>query len=239
MDWLQALQRLQQGRVGDSSQDKLYSMQGSDYPQGSSESFWQGPGYRDVEALPLGSLADPVSQLAFMFGPGILRALQGLGSQASPRLGSILANERGSSGSYRGSFLSRPGYGMTTPSTQHTVDELQQAILSNAPYWRNAQTKEPIDIQALANDLQSRSTKQLLAKQVQILNTPSTPEGVLNYLQDTGVTMPHIDHAVSSGYAIPGVEPNTYHLTPKIMIEQMLDTNASGSIYGFGSEVRK
>lgn len=54
-----------------------------------------------IEPVPFGSLADPVSQLAFMLAPGLLRggkaALEAAGTPG-PRLGPMLASERGNLG---------------------------------------------------------------------------------------------------------------------------------------------
>ncbi len=78
-DWLSAQQRLTSGRTSDPSQDAIG-------PAAAPGWWWQEQAYRqrqtpgliprpeDVEALPLGSLSDPVSQAAFLLAPGGLRA---------------------------------------------------------------------------------------------------------------------------------------------------------------------
>jgi hypothetical protein len=77
-DWLSASKRLTSGRVSDPSQDAIGPAAVPDW-------WWQEQAYRqrqtpgllprpqDVEALPLGSLSDPVSQAAFLLAPGLLR----------------------------------------------------------------------------------------------------------------------------------------------------------------------
>jgi hypothetical protein len=77
-DWLSAQQRLTSGRVSDPSQDAIG-------PASVPGWWWQEQAYRqrqtpgliprpqDAEALPLGSLSDPVSQAAFLLAPGVLR----------------------------------------------------------------------------------------------------------------------------------------------------------------------
>ncbi len=78
-DWLSAQQRLTSGRVSDPSQDAIG-------PASAPGWWWEQQAYRqrqtpglipppqDVEALPLGSLSDPVSQAAFLLAPGAMRA---------------------------------------------------------------------------------------------------------------------------------------------------------------------
>lgn len=79
-DWLSASKRLTSGRVSDPSQDAI----GPAHIQAPGW-WWQEQAYRqrqtpgliprpeDAEALPLGSLSDPVSQAAFLLAPGLLR----------------------------------------------------------------------------------------------------------------------------------------------------------------------
>ncbi len=80
-DWLSAQSRLLQGRVSDPRQDAI----GPAHIQAPGW-WWEQQAYRqrqtpglipppqDVEALPLGSLSDPVSQAAFLLAPGAMRA---------------------------------------------------------------------------------------------------------------------------------------------------------------------
>jgi hypothetical protein len=50
--------------------------------------------------VPFGSMADPVSQLAFLLAPQLLPALKGLRASGEMPRGSVLANQRGSTGDW-------------------------------------------------------------------------------------------------------------------------------------------
>lgn len=73
-DWLSAASRIaEQGRTSDPAQDQL--------SQGDPYAHWPGrsrteAGAGDVEALPLGALEDPVSQLAAFLSPTLLNTLR-------------------------------------------------------------------------------------------------------------------------------------------------------------------
>ena len=95
-DWMAAFDRLKQGMLNPEGQT-IREMRWSDYPSGQEtpEAFWSRGKYKDVEAVPFGSLADPVSQLAFLLAPEILPALKGLRASGPMPRGSVLGNQRG------------------------------------------------------------------------------------------------------------------------------------------------
>jgi len=94
-----ALDRLKQGMQNPEGQT-MREMRWSDYPVGQEtpEAFWSRGKQRDVEAVPFGSLADPVSQLALLLAPEILPALKGLRASGPMPRGSVLGNQRGAVG---------------------------------------------------------------------------------------------------------------------------------------------
>lgn len=96
VDLLTSIEALQQGRVSDPSQDKLLANYPSYMP--TTDRNVQG----DVQAVPFGSLVDPVSQTAFLASPMILKSIQSLVDQGitAPSLfrNPILSSERGSTG---------------------------------------------------------------------------------------------------------------------------------------------
>src|SRR6266496_1235775 len=98
-DWMAALDRLKQGMQNPEGQT-MREMRWSDYTVGQEtpEAFWSRGKQRDVEAVPFGSLADPVSQLAFLLAPQILPALKGLRASGAMPTGSVLGNQRGAVG---------------------------------------------------------------------------------------------------------------------------------------------
>ena len=54
-----------------------------------------------IEPVPFGAMSDPVSQLAFLASPGVLRGIQRVletAAQPTPRLGPIFGSEQGSLG---------------------------------------------------------------------------------------------------------------------------------------------
>lgn len=108
-DWLSAQHRLGQGRVSDPSQDAIGPAHVPDWwweQQRARQAQTPGliPQPQDVEALPLGSLGDPVSQLAFLAAPGLLRGAKGVVDAAatpgpsSLMRGGMLGSQRGNLG---------------------------------------------------------------------------------------------------------------------------------------------
>lgn len=156
LDWLYALLRLQQGRVSDPSEDKLYANTTQPWQWGRTETGelageTQGGllGMRprwvpdapsgSSQAIPFGDVSDPVSQLAFVLAPYIRAALPelaatvGLGGPAGP-LGSrgILTNERGMMARSRAAQEYGP----------ETVETLKKYMISKRPVPSSTASEE-------------------------------------------------------------------------------------------------
>ena len=107
MDWQSAAARLQQGRISDPAQDKLFASTTQPWEWGRTESGKKAGEERNgllgmrpqwvqdapsgsAEAVPFGNIADPISQLAFYLAPGIAQWLSktmSLGGSVAPVAG--------------------------------------------------------------------------------------------------------------------------------------------------------
>jgi hypothetical protein len=136
LDWQSAQGRLQQGRVSDPAQDRLYAAPDVLPPTGSA----YGPAQGEVSALPFGDIADPVSQAAFFLAPYLQRGMGALGqmraAQPMPTMGGLLRAQRGSTGVPGGAAPLPPEVPAGAPLTPQIYVRPEEVTFNEA-MWGN------------------------------------------------------------------------------------------------------